>query len=293
MNALHVVAVFAGCILLLIALWIGQLLGKLSKALVGSGIVITVIITALLLFGLEYIEHIEIGPIEFTRQVATARETIDRLQAVETTARETIDRIESNTATLIAQEKRAKETTNALSKLAEQQEKGLAIDALRKKAIIDGDRNALRALMDYESEDDTLNTRAQSAHWDVIQAVLTTRRFGGPLRNVKTGEVVDISQESTGFLIDALFNMDAAEYVRGKAAMALSNRKEQGVPEALLKALEAETIWVAREALQSFRQVTGYDEINVLAFMGSHPRTWYEANKEEIGKTLKPIDENV
>lgn len=101
------------------------------------------------------------------------------------------------------------------------------------------------------------------------------------------GTKVDVKNEdvSTQELIQALF-ANKEWTVRVLAASMLKDRKEKGVPEALLQAAHNDqNLDVVKESIDSFQSVTGYKSVDV--FGAEVAEVWWQANKVGIEAQLK------
>lgn len=218
--------------------------------------------------------------LEIDRRVESARAILDRLELVEQTASDTILRLQEI-------EEEASKTGTNLSSLVERENKKLEISKLE-KAAIDGDRKSYERLQDYESSDDELNERAGLAVLSVKRFYIGTSKTKGVQihRTGPSGERIEEKDIETSWLIQDL-NESSNWVVRARVAELLKKRKENGVPEALLNAMETDAnLWVCREALQSFESITGYKEIDVFDFEAKRPRKWYEEHFEEVAERL-------
>jgi hypothetical protein len=109
-------------------------------------------------------------------------------------------------------------------------------------------------------------------------------------RTDENGQKIEEQDFETSWLIEDLRNNQEWQ-IRQRSAKLLADRKEVGVPEALLESMEKDqNLWVRREAFKSFQAVTGFKERDVFQFFKGTPQIWYEKNKEEVSEKLKPAN---
>ena len=149
---------------------------------------------------------------------------------------------------------------------------------LEQDATVSGNQKALKELEKYV-EIPTVKEFALSAIIRVKQYYL----FAPPLRG-RNSQLVGTLTDGTTIYDSALPThrlIESLRYpiwlLRAKAAILLGERKEKGVPEALVYAMQDDRLDVAINALKSFKLVTGY--------------TGYEGSKSQAGKSYKSDDD--
>lgn len=250
-----------------------------------SAIVAIVALGALWLADIEGSTRLVFLGLEIDHRVESAREILDRLTALEKTGSETTTLLEE------AQQK-AKKTANELGELITKEEETFEITRLQ-SAALNGERKAYVALCNFKSDDPDLLERASVAMWSVKRFYIGTTKIRGVKLYRTMPEEKDIkgSDFKTTWLLEALAQNPEWK-VRARAAELLGSRKEFGVPEALLDAMEQDrNLWVAKHALTSFRYVTGFKSTDVFEFETGRPQKWYEKNKEEVLQKLKKRQE--
>ena len=116
-----------------------------------------------------------------------------------------------------------------------------------------------------------------------------TRVKGLHLQEKKTdGSTAEIKDEDvpTQELIQLLVTNE--KLTRSVAAYILRNRKEKGVPEALLKTAKFDqNLDVMKEALQSFDLITGYNNVDIFGY--EYALKWWMENKVTVDPKLKDM----
>ena len=185
----------------------------------------------------------------------------------------------------------------------EQKQHGLSTEVVALKEELSGEivilkaRNEItdlsnRALAGEAAAFDELNDRLKAAEintpehtlieasvLDVKQFYLTTDRianasFSAPAPD---GTIVADKDMDTTILIEALKNHDSW-IVRAKAAKLLGERKEVGVPEALITGLDDERLDVRRNCVRSFHRL--FKDSHPDALKGWDIKEWWNNNKE-------------
>lgn len=175
-----------------------------------------------------------------------------------------------------------------LRSLVEFQEKLKQLEMLKDEAI-NGDFDAFEKLVSYRSSDNSLDTDAQTAVIQVKEAYMfavRTRPVSIWVRRPNSTTRLTDEQISSGDLIKDFLFSKRNWIARTKAARLLGSKREMGVPEALLKAMQHDpNLWVRRAALLSFEKLTGYRENDVFDFIGADQ--WWKRNKANYLKTIR------
>lgn len=223
--------------------------------------------------------------IEIDKRIEKAEKIIKRLEDVEKTAQNTNDDLR-----IIQKESSA--TILKLDALISKENKIFEIQRLQDKAL-EGDFSSYELLKEYNSEDLNLNERARSAILSIKRFYIGITKIRGfeLFRKDEEGNLVKVENYETSLLIDDLLqNKDWR--ARAKAAELLRDRKEVGVPEALLDSMENDpNLWVRKEALISFESVTEFIAGDVFQFETGIPRKWYLENIEEVSNIINGKDE--
>lgn len=218
--------------------------------------------------------------IEIDKRIEKAEKIIKRLEDVEKTAQSTNDELR------IIQ-KKSSATILKLDALISKENKIFEIQRLQDQAL-EGDFSSYELLIEYNSEDLDLNERARSAILSIKGFYIGKTKIKGfeVFRKDEEGNLVKVENIETSLLIDDLLqNKDWR--ARAKAAELLRNRKEVGVPEALLDSMENDpNLWVRKEALISFESVTEFIAGDVFQFETDIPRKWYVKNQEEVSNII-------
>jgi hypothetical protein len=159
---------------------------------------------------------------------------------------------------------------------------------LLKNSAIDGDVDAYNRLIHYKTQEKDLAAAARTA---IIEAK-------EPYLGIRTGRVSIWLSNPDGTqgpkdehlpsaALVSLFLLDAAQQweYRVKAAELLASKREAGVAEARLKAMQDDkNLWVRRAALRSFEELTGFREADVFDF--DEAAEWWEKNKSSYLRTI-------
>jgi len=223
--------------------------------------------------------------IEIDKRIEKAEKIIKRLEDVEKTAQSTNDDLR-----IIQKESSA--TILKLDILISKENKIFEIQRLQDQAL-EGDFSSYELLIEYNSEDLDLNERAKSAILSIKGFYIGKTKIKGfeIFRKDEEGNQVKGENFETSWLIDDLIqNKDWR--VRAKAAELLKSHKEVGVPEALLDSMENDpNLWVRKEALNSFENVTEFKASDVFQFETGIPRKWYVKNQEEVSNIINGKNE--
>jgi len=157
-----------------------------------------------------------------------------------------------------------------------------------KDSATEGDFNAYRQLSEYRSKDLGLMSAAHVALLEVKGFYIFANRTKGVsiwMLNPDGSKGAQDGNIQVPLLIDYfLFNQPNWAY-RDKAAQLLAYKRQRGVAEALLKSMQTDPdLWVRRDALRSFEQLTGFVEQDVFDF--GRAATWWQENKDHYLKTL-------
>lgn len=257
---------------------------KLTTTRVNSAIAAVVAVGVLWLADIEGATRLVFLGLEIDRRVESARKILGRLGTLEEEA--------SSTATALQQlEQKAADTTVELKELVAKEERQFEIARLQ-NAGINGDRDAYEELRDYSADDPDLRERASVAAKSVKRFYIGATRIKGVTLHRTNPEERDTEEEDfrTSWLLEDL-RAHAKWLVRARAAHLLARRKEIGVPEALLDAMDQDAnLWVAKEALESFASVTGFKKSDVFEWESGEPRRWFEENREDVISKLSPLD---
>lgn len=257
---------------------------KVTVARVNTAIAWVLALGFLWLANIEGATRLVFLGFEIDSRVENAQAILNRLKEVENSATNTKN-------SLITIQEKASQTATELQNLIEQENKKFEIQKLQNRAL-DGDVDAYETLKSYPSDDSELVERAKSA-------VLAIKGFYIGKTKIKTlklhrtkedGSRVEEDDFDTSWLLQDLERHPHWK-IRARAAKLLAKRKEPGVPEALLNAMETDTnLWVRKEALDSFESVTEFKASDVFQFETGSPRRWYEMNREKVQSQLKKPD---
>lgn len=223
---------------------------------------------------------------EIDRRVENAQTILNRLKEVENSA-------ENTKYNLITVQEKASQTATELKHLIEQENKKYEIQRLQNMAL-DGDVGAYETLKNYPSDDQELAERAKAAVLAIKGFYIGKTKIKGLKlhRTKENGSRVQEDELETSWLLQDL-QRNPHWRIRARAAQLLAERKESGVPEALLRSMENDiNLWVRKEALDSFEKVTEFKASDVFQFETGSPRRWYEMNKEKVQSQLKKQDNN-
>jgi len=150
---------------------------------------------------------------------------------------------------------------------------------------LDGDPEALRLLDSYSNDDSDLKSRATAAVLSVRGFYLMKTRVPEKLWiENPDGSRREEQDFSTAELIHGLLN-DPRREIRARAAHLLGQKREQGVPEALVRAMSTDPwLWARHEALSSFESITQWRAPAALAFEDA--QTWWAEHTDEIRQGL-------
>jgi len=269
-------------IVTVIAMWLFIILlrQKFTTVRVNAAVLVLIALGVLWLADIEGATRLVFLGIEIDMRIEKAEKIIKRLEDVEKTAQSTIDDLK-----IIQKESSA--TILKLDTLINKENKIFEIQRLQDKAL-EGDFSSYELLKEYNSEDLDLNERARSAIFSIKRFYIGITKVRGIelFRKDEEGNLVKVENYETSLLIDDLLqNKDWK--ARAKAAELLRNRKEVGVPEALLDSMENDpNLWVRKEALKSFESVTEFKASDVFQFETGIPRKWYVKNQEEVSNII-------
>lgn len=159
-------------------------------------------------------------------------------------------------------------------------------------AINEGNRQAYEELGQIANDltqGKDIRSAAYAEWWQVKRFYIGITRVKGKnlSRWQPDGTKVDVKNEDVGTqeLIQALLTHKEWT-VRVLAASILKNRKEKGVPEALLQAAHNDhNLDVVKEAIDSFESVAGYKGADVFGVEAAE--VWWQTNKAGIETQLK------
>jgi hypothetical protein len=148
---------------------------------------------------------------------------------------------------------------------------------------VEGSRDSLQGLekMVKEVENEDIKSAAQSQIERIKEYWITVSKTKGA--KLEHGGVKP-SDLKTNVLINDL--LQGGEWaVRALAAQHLGERKEKGVPEALLQSIDKDKhLQVVGDALRAFDKVTGYDCPDV--FGRGIAQEWWNENSKKVNATL-------
>lgn len=263
----------------------GRLLAKdFSTSRVNSAFAALVAIGALWLADFEGAGRVAFLGLEIDRRVEAANAILSRLSDLEAVASETV-------SSLALVQEAASNTEARLQKANVREQALFEIDKLKNRAV-KGDRQAYLVLTKFSDDDPELHERAVAAESEAKRSYIgVTRTKGVKLSRTRpNGERVEGDDFPTAWLIEDL-EKNSNWQVRTRAATLLRDRRHIGVPEALLAAMENDAnLWVAKEALESFERITGFEQIDVFQFFITDLREWYDENREEVASRLSKPD---
>lgn len=259
---------------------------KVTVARVNTAVAWVLALGVLWLANIEGATRLVFLGFEIDRRVENAQTILNRLKEVENSA-------ENTKYSLITIQEKASQTATELQDLIEQENKKFEIQKLQNMAL-DGDVGAYETLKSYPSDDPELAERAKSAVLAIKGFYIGKTKIKGLKlhRTKEDGSRVQEDAFETSWLLQDL-ERNPHWKIRARAAQLLAKRKEPGVPEALLNAMENDVnLWVRKEALDSFENVTDFKASDIFHFETGTPRKWYEMNMEKVQSQLKKQDNN-
>jgi hypothetical protein len=233
---------------------------------------------------------------EIDRQIETLRDQValrvdkqfrqENIQKmVEEKARERIDNIADK---LI--EKQIADKISPQMKSADEQIKKLKqrneITQLGDKGIIEASRDSLEEIERISKQEESLDIMAAAK-----AEIYRIKSFWSHMSTVsgenltKEGKTIKVSELTTNDIIDTLLS-NKNQKVRIIIIKEMHNRKEKGVPEALLECIKTDrNLEVVREAVQAFDIVTGFKNPDVFAY--EPPQNWWKEHSAEVNARLK------
>jgi hypothetical protein len=174
-----------------------------------------------------------------------------------------------------------------LRPLVDFQEKLKQIELLKGSAM-DGDSSAFSELVNYSSQDKDLAAVVRASTMEVKLLYATGSRTGGMSIWIVNPDgskgAEDEKIPSSSLMSVFLFAAPQWEH-RVRAAEILGTRRESGVAEALLRAMQTDqNLWVRRAALRSFEGLTGFQEHDTFDF--DKAADWWQKNKSDYLKNL-------
>ncbi len=158
-------------------------------------------------------------------------------------------------------------------------------------AIYNDDRESFDKLWAIAKENEPGSTKRSVAISNILQIksfYISVKRYEG-VSFEKWGETVKIDDLSTSEIIMEL-KTNSLVYVRSKAAECLKNRKEKGVPEALIEVAKTDKkLTVVRNCIRSFGIITGYKSPDI--FKVKYIQKYWNDNKSEVELKLKEPDQ--
>jgi len=156
-------------------------------------------------------------------------------------------------------------------------------------AIAEMSRSAYEELLEIVNEpsDPSLQLAAKSEVARVSNAfVNSSRTLGFRIQRQNAFETeTEESDFSTSELVEILIE-DPDWRSRAMSAQLLANRKELGVPEALLESMKSEeNLEVLKDAIRGFESVTGYKVPDIFGYQQCSE--WWESNGEEFNESLR------
>jgi hypothetical protein len=269
-------------IVTVVAVWlfIRLLREKFTTARVNAAVLVLIALGVLWLADIEGATRLVFLGIEIDKSVERAEDILSRLSNVEKVAQNTKNNLQNI-------QKEASKTASELSILIDNENQKFEIRKLQDRAL-DGDFKAYESLKNYQSDDLELIERAKSAIINIKGFYIGKTKIKGIKlhRTNENGTLIEEDEFETSWLIEDLMQNQKWE-IRTRAAKLLARRKELGVPEALLNAMESDpNLWVRKEALDSFENITEYEARDVFYFETGLPRSWYQLNKDKIQKKL-------
>jgi hypothetical protein len=160
---------------------------------------------------------------------------------------------------------------------------------LLKGASISGDAASFYKLDSYTSADASLIDAAHSAGLETKVMYLSGTRVKSVsifiLNSNGSHGATDEKIPTASLLTEFLLNPRPQWEIRDKAAVLLGTRREAEVLPALVTCMSAyANLWVRRDALRSFEQLTGFQENDVFDFQGA--ANWWEKNKDTYLNSL-------
>lgn len=160
---------------------------------------------------------------------------------------------------------------------------------LQKDSAVEGSFSAFERLAEYRSHDQGLVTEAQVALMAVKGFYIVGTRTKGVhiwLKNPDgSNGAEDENIPASSLIAQFLFGQPRWE-LRAKAAQLLGGKRQAGVAEALLRSMQTDpNLWVRRESLRSFEQLTGFAEQDVFDF--KRAAQWWQKNKDRYLKAVR------
>jgi hypothetical protein len=138
-----------------------------------------------------------------------------------------------------------------------------------------------------EPSDPSLQLAAKSEITRINTSFMNASRTVGFTLSLQSATETE-GQESditTPELLEALFN-DADWKVRARSAQLLADKKELGVPEALIESMKDEdNLEVLKDAVRAFEAVTGYRAPEILGY--EYCSDWWEVNSSALKEKLE------
>ena len=189
-------------------------------------------------------------------------------------------------ALLDKQNREASTLIGSLSSAVQDLDRRKTLYDLSVKAIADGDRKALTALVHAAGQDDVLLREIAISEVQRIKAywigVSTTKAI---TKLIKDKREIAVDQLTTCDLRDALIKSEDYK-VRAVCAKQLAGRRERGVPEALAGAIERDQhLEVVRDATLSWQSVTGLTLPDVFGPSESVEALWKESG-DSVNRSL-------
>jgi len=164
------------------------------------------------------------------------------------------------------------------------------IQGLEAEAIL-GEYAAYERLHSYKSDDLGLESMARVAEMQTELAYLGHSRVGGVSIWPRPDGKQANDQQLTAAELAEILASDPQWPAREAAAFLLGSRHQQGVPEALIQAMQTDAnLWVRHEALTAFWTINAALSQRPLGgvFGFDQAAKWYAEHQEEVQKTLAP-----
>ena len=190
-------------------------------------------------------------------------------------------------ATLEAQTKEAARLTQSLTDQVSQLAKRNELTELADKAIL-GDSAAYQVLKRLDTDPNPPQDYRHAVRAEIFR-VKTSHLIGS--RTVAfelhfQGKPVDVTEVTTCHLITTL--ADSQDWsARAMVARELGKRKERGVPEALIRALDDKNLSVVKEAVRAWRTLTSYRSPDI--FGRPYIPHWWEQHKGSFTQQLAEL----
>lgn len=239
----------------------------------------------------DYIaSQVEAGLKPFRMQVEHAEADLQRFRTGQTNYEKQYNSDYAKLSKTIAESEKLAQTLSAQVQILKRRNE---VSALRVDAISSGNRaslDALNRIIADPKEEQDIKQMALSEALGVKSFWVSADRTKAWMIDWRgrDGKSKSESQLTTCELLDNLRNSPTWQ-VRAKAADLLAGHRKLGVPDALLRTIRNDPqLHVARDAVNAFVQITGYQTVDVLGL--PFIEDWWKENAEAANKKLSKLD---